>query len=87
MSSNAATIESGPTVLYRQCDLKRLIENLQNDGNQIAQLDLTPGDQILDGFVDLAPYELWEPHLKLAIEGYTCTSVAIIVQNGINNKI
>ena len=87
MSSNAATIESGPTVLYRQCDLKRLIENLQNDGNQIAQLDLTPGDQILDGFVDLAPYELWEPHLKLASEGYTCTSVAIIVQNGINNKI
>src|SRR5262245_35221005 len=38
MSSTAATIESGPTVLYRQCDLKRLIENLQNDGNQIAQL-------------------------------------------------
>jgi SAM-dependent methyltransferase len=83
MSSNAATIESGPTVLYRQCDLKQLIGNLQNDGNQIAQLDLTPGDQILDGFVDLPPYELWEPHLKLAIEGYTCTSVAIIVQKGI----
>lgn len=82
LSSNVTTIDGGPTVLYRQRDLEQLVEGLQNYENQITQLDLTPGDQILDGFVDFPPYELSEPHLKLAIEGYTCTSVAVIVHKG-----
>src|SRR6516165_8317918 len=52
ISSDAATVERGSTVLYRKCYLKRLIENLQNYGTQIALLDLIARRQILDGFVD-----------------------------------
>jgi len=78
--SDVATIERGSTVLYRQRDLKRLVEHLQRRGHQVAPLDLTPGDQVLDRFVDVPPYEQCEPHLALAIRGFASTSVAIIVQ-------
>jgi SAM-dependent methyltransferase len=78
--SDVATIESGATVLYRQRDLKWLVEHLQRQGHQIASLDLAPGDQVLDRFVDVPPYEQCEPHLALDIMGFASTSVAIIVQ-------
>ena len=44
--SDAATVERGATVLYRQRDLKWLVEHLQRQGHQSAPLDLTLGDQV-----------------------------------------
>jgi SAM-dependent methyltransferase len=81
--SDVATIERGATVLYRQRDVKWLVDHLHRQGHRIAALDLTPGDQVLDRFVDVPPYERCEPHLALAIGRFASTSVAIIVQKGI----
>ena len=82
LSSDTTTIERGPTVLYRRRDLMRLADRLRARGHDIAPLDLEPGEQVLDRFVDLPPYQAWEPHLRLEIMGYASTSVAIIARRG-----
>lgn len=80
VSSNRATLEEGPTVLFRARDLRRLVGRLEQAGHAVAPLDLAPGDLVLDRFVDLPPYEAHEPHLVLAFMGHTTTSVALVVR-------
>src|ERR1700676_5422381 len=81
------TIDNNPTVLYQERHLTELIARLRDQGYQVADLDLAPGRGVLDCFVDLPPFShdlllLRHPgaHLKLAIDGYTCTSVGLIIK-------
>lgn len=81
------TIDNNPTVLYQERHLIELIARLRDQGYQVADLDLSPGSGVLDCFVDLPPFShdllLLRPpyaHLKLAIDGYTCTSVGLIIK-------
>jgi hypothetical protein len=39
------------------------------------------GDQVLDHYVDLAPYQHNEPHIALAVSGLASTSVGISFGN------
>jgi 2-polyprenyl-3-methyl-5-hydroxy-6-metoxy-1,4-benzoquinol methylase len=81
ISSNAATIAEGGTVLFRQRDLEALADRLTAKGHRVAPFDFNPGLEPLDRYIDVAPYRA-EPHLKLALEGYAVTSIGMIVQRG-----
>lgn len=79
MNSNDETVESGPTVIYRQRDLMELKDRLEASGHQVAAFDLSPGEGLLDQYVDIPPYAD-EPCLRFLYSSYTLTSVAIVVR-------
>jgi hypothetical protein len=79
VSSNDDTVETGPCVVYRERDIRGLVKKLEGAGNEVAPLDLSPGDGALDHYVDLPPYE-WEACLKFLFASYTLTSVALVVR-------
>lgn len=81
VTSDGTTISSGPTVLYRRRDLEALARELEAAGHEVAALDLEPGDGVLDEYVDVPPYSV-EPHLKIWLDEYTITSVALVIRAG-----
>ncbi len=88
------TIESGPTVLYQRQHLRELHSRLTAAGHNVAPLDFNTGTGALDRFVDLPPFYLAlseqgknfygpdAPHIKVAIDGFTCTCFGLIVRKG-----
>ena len=66
-------------MLYRERDLRDLVQRLQHSGHRVAPLDLTLGDLLEDHAVDLPPYAA-EPHLKLLLGSHITTSVLLAVQ-------
>lgn len=79
LSSNDETIEAGPTVIYRERDITALADRLQAMGHEVAALDLSRGDGLLDHYVDVPPFKD-EPVLRFLFAAYTLTSVAIVVR-------
>lgn len=79
LSSNSETLVSGPTVLYRRRDLEDLANRIQARGCLVVPFDFDHGIGVLDEYIDFPPY-LNEPHLRLSIEGFATTSVAIIIE-------
>jgi hypothetical protein len=82
LTSNEETPVDGPTVLYRRRDLEGLSARLAASGHEVAPFDFDSGNGVLDRYVDFPPY-LLEPHLRLAIEGYASTSIAVIVRKAV----
>ncbi|MGG6292986.1 SAM-dependent methyltransferase [Leptolyngbya sp. AN02str] len=92
LSSNGETLVEGGTVLYRQCDLEQLAQELTQQGHRVIPLSFDAGDCFLDGYVDVPPYSLdaflWDvardgftsmPHLRLAIANYAATSIGLVI--------
>ncbi|WP_396595217.1 SAM-dependent methyltransferase [Brevundimonas sp. R86498] len=79
LSSDADTLETAQTVLFRRRDIESLAERLRAKGHIVVPIDFHPGYGDVDRYVDVAPY-LYEPHLKLMLEGYATTSIELIVQ-------
>jgi hypothetical protein len=79
VGSNDATVDYRNTVLFRRRDIERIAASLEAAGHRVAPLDLTTGDLPLDQIVDVPPYR-WDPHLKVEIKRYVCTSVGFIVE-------
>lgn len=79
LSSNDDTLDHYNTVLYREQDLRGLIEGLEAEGHYCEPLLIHHGSQPIDGFIDMPPY-LSDPHLRLAIGKYVSTSVGIITR-------
>jgi len=79
VSSNDDTVEAGPCVVYRERDIRELVERLEDAGHEVAALDLSPGEGALDHYVDLPPYEV-EACLKFLFASYTLTSVALVIR-------
>jgi SAM-dependent methyltransferase len=83
------TIDNHPIVLYQRHHLENLTDRLRAGGYEVVDFDFSPGDGVLDRFVDLPPYQdknnILMPldhfaHLKLLLDGYTCTSIGIIIK-------
>jgi SAM-dependent methyltransferase len=81
------TIDNHPIVLYQRHHFETLADRLRAGGYEVVDFDFNPGDGFLDRFVDLPPYSdniLISPHhyahLKLLLDGYTCTSMGIIIK-------
>ena len=85
LRSNAATLESPGLSIYRRGDLEKLAERLEQAGHYVEPLDLSPGTTLVDGYIDLPPYHN-EPHLRLRIGEYDCTSVGLIITRGGQNS-
>lgn len=78
LSSNTSTVSSGLTVIYRESDLKYMIQKISEQGHTIIPLNLNPGLAPLDMYVDFPPYSPYG-HLKLALLDYISTSVGVII--------
>lgn len=81
MSSNDATVEDGPTVLYRKCDLEQLIGELRRRGHKVDDIRISPITSHVDTYVDTPPYSV-PPHLKLDLYGHTSTSIGLTITRG-----
>ena len=81
VSSNAGTIDSGPTVLYRIQDVKKLVQKLESRGHQVLELPIEPGLSYIDHLVDSPPYDS-DVHLKIRLASYVTTSFGIVVRRG-----
>lgn len=79
-SSNAATIETGPVVLYRKRDLKALAAQIEALGHR-CKVSFEEGDGIADKHVQKPPFT-HDIHLKLELGGFVATSYALIVEKG-----
>lgn len=80
LSSESETVDHWPTVLFRRSDIEEMVALLRHDGFQVAPLDLSAGNGILDGFIDVPPYSHpQDAHLKLAVDGFTCTSIGLVI--------
>ncbi|MET0184974.1 MAG: hypothetical protein ABW210_05910 [Achromobacter sp.] len=82
LQSNDATVTEGDTVLYRKRDIEQLIAELETRGHSVEPFAIAPDSLVIDGYVDLPPYR--GPHLKLAVEGYACTSVGLVITRRLN---
>ncbi len=79
ISSNGHTLADGHTVLFRRRDFEAFAERMASMGHEVAPFDFSPGFGVMDNFIDAPPY-MAEPHLKLALAGYACTSFGIVVR-------
>jgi SAM-dependent methyltransferase len=77
VSSNNDTIDNEPTVLFRKCDIEDILFHLKSLGF-ISKMDWNCGSECNDYFVDLPPYGS-SPHLKLRIQNFTVTSIALVI--------
>lgn len=77
LSSNEATVDSGDVVVYRECDIKALVDDLNAAGYEIT-LNLEQGNGDLDSLVDTPPYRK-SPHIRLLFGGYVMTSIGLII--------
>ena len=77
-SSDDETVQEGGTVLFRKQDIKRIVKNLRAEGHAI-DVDYAGGDMPSDNFIDIPPYK-HDPHLKIQLDSFTVTSIALIIQ-------
>jgi hypothetical protein len=84
VSSDTATLDQGPTVLFRKQDINQIVDHLRGEGHDIA-IDFTSGNEYADEFVDLPPYKQ-ETHLKLQIAQYVVTSIGLIIQKRVEKS-
>ena len=78
LSSNDETIETQDLSIYRRRDIESLIEELTRQGFVVEPLDLSPNDGFAERVIDLPPFSRGEPHIRLQIGNFDCTSVGII---------
>jgi SAM-dependent methyltransferase len=81
LSSDLFTVRRGDTVLYRRRDLRRLVDLLRRRGHEVEPFVVAPDTQPPDFHVDVPPYT-HDPHLRLRLGRYTCTSAGIAVRRG-----
>jgi SAM-dependent methyltransferase len=86
-------VVTGPTVYYREADIRRLAEHLSGRGARLLGPDFSIGDGVLDRYVDVPPFQLGEglmhaepfgaalqlAHLKVALDGIPCTCYRIVI--------
>jgi hypothetical protein len=81
------TIDDWPTVLFQRKHLTELAQKLGGAGFEVATFDFDVGNGVLDGLVDLPPFEDGPaerygraPHLRISIDGIPSTSVGMIIR-------
>lgn len=81
-SSNEETVDNRGTVLFRPRDFEALAARLAQQGHTVVPFDFNLGDGPVDRFIDVPPYRE-QPHLQMALSGFSTTSFGIIVQRGV----
>lgn len=78
LSSNSDTIESRDLSIYRRRDIEDLVNRLHRSCCRVEPIEWDPQTGFVDAYVDLPPYRL-NPHLRLRIGAYDCTSIGLII--------
>lgn len=81
VSSDFLTVDHEATVLFRKRDIEELLQRVRAKGHNAIAMNYDAGDGPIDHFVDVPPYRE-EPHLKMALAGFSATSVGILIQRG-----
>jgi len=79
LSSNDETVETASVSIFRRRDMEELAARLTAAGHDVSPFDWSSGPGFAETVIDVPPYK-GNPHLKLQIEQYDCTSVGIIVR-------
>jgi SAM-dependent methyltransferase len=91
LREDGPTIDNWPTVLFQRRHIEELGHRLAKAGHRLLDLDFGPGGGLLDGFIDIPPFANQVPpgmpypkvpHLKLSLDGFPITSIALIVRAG-----
>jgi SAM-dependent methyltransferase len=82
LSSNDATIESQDLSIYRRRDIDALLADLAAAGHRPSPVDYTLGEGFAETVVDLPPFGRGEPHVRLRLGDFDCTSIGVIVERG-----
>jgi SAM-dependent methyltransferase len=78
ISSKTNTVDNNGTVIFRQCDIEEVIDEIRRQGHEI-EMDWDEGDQPADQFVDVPPYR-HDPHLKLQLLEFVTTSLGLVIR-------
>lgn len=81
LGSNEDTLETGPTVVYRERDIRAFRDRMEALGHEVAALDLHQGTGLLDAYVDVPPYAE-EPVLRFNLANYRLTSIGLVIRAG-----
>ena len=81
ISSNTDTLETEHCVIFRQRDIESIAAELRSAGHHVEEFDFSLGWHPFDYKVDVPPYTQ-NPHLRLQLDRYVCTSIGLIVQKG-----
>jgi (2Fe-2S) ferredoxin len=79
VSSNDETQQDPGTVIYRQRDIERIVNELRNEGHFVEEVAFSLGGLPEDYMVDVHPHTQ-KIHLKLQIDKYVATSIGLIIQ-------
>lgn len=82
LSSNDETVELPNLSIYRRRDIETLAQDLAKAGHKVEPIDWTQGEGFAETVVDLPPFGRGEPHVRLKLGNFDCTSVGLIVTKG-----
>ncbi len=83
------TIDNWGTVLYQKKHFIELGRSLLTENCKLEDIDFNPGSGFFNSYVDVPPYPhdvnqgiavAQPPHIKLSIDGFPATSIAIIAE-------
>jgi SAM-dependent methyltransferase len=80
MSSDDRTIESQGLSVYRRRDIEQLVGEIEVAGHLVEPIDWTYGAGLAETIVDLPPWGRGEPHLRLLLGEFECTSIGLIIR-------
>ena len=80
LSSDERTIESEGLSVYRRRDIEDLVQEIEAEGHTVDPVDWTPGSGLAESVVDLPPWGRGEPHIRLLLGDFECTSIGLIIR-------
>jgi hypothetical protein len=93
LDADGPTAERGPTVLFQRRHIEALLDRLRAAGHAPLPVDFSPGEGVLDQFVDLPPYAdrdnpvlrpvpVDAPSLRVLVRGCVGTSIGLVIRAG-----
>jgi 2-polyprenyl-3-methyl-5-hydroxy-6-metoxy-1,4-benzoquinol methylase len=83
MQDEGGTIDHAQTVLFQKKHLVAIADRARAAGFLVRDLDFTRSEEAFDGLTDLPPYGAYGKdvlHLRIALNGYRCTSFGLIIE-------
>lgn len=81
LSSDTRTLERPELSFYRRRDLEALAGELAARGHRMQPIIIAEDDSFFGQIMDIPPYRQ-ELHMKVRAEGFTVTSIGIVVERG-----
>jgi len=80
LSSDERTIESKELSVYRRREIEELVREIEAEGHIVDPIDWTQGTGLAESVVDLPPWGRGEPHIRLLLGEFECTSIGLIIR-------